>query len=479
MLSKIKSFLTSYRTIALCDILALITVFIFSGVLLLDELEHLHAAYFISTGSMPFRDFFEHHHPLFLFLLAPLIKIMPQNAILTLYTARVLMTFVSIGTFYYTYKIAARFLGGKFCAILSILVFLSFYPSLYMFSIVKPDTLMRFFFVCGLYYFFEYTQTLKAKPLIISTASLTLSFLFLQTAVFLIIPLVFVALYLFYKNPKQIKNFLYAAILPFLFIGIFTAYLYLTDSLIIYFQSCWIFNAKFFSFLDFKLPSVLPDFIIYIIMGYIAYGYTVYNQKANFYIHTIAFLLSFSLIRNFIYPVYYPRYLLASFFYTSLLIASAVKDAPKIIHTYLKLSLIAILSINLIITFTLYSNISSLNVLNKIKPSDTCFNYFSNEQNIYQPRYSYYWYAPSIESVDNYLFNRQPEYNINNLVKSQKFKYILYNKIAHRQKCPKPFPNTEQKFKETYRRHTLDNDILTNYEFIGIDNIGIYKLKSN
>lgn len=463
----------------MCDILALIIVFCLSGVLIVDELEHLHAAYFISTGSMPFRDFFEHHHPLFLFLLAPLVKIMPQNAILILYTARVLMTIVSIGTFYYIYKIAERFLGGKFCALLSILIFLSFYPTLYMFSIVKPDTLMRFFFVCGLYYFFEYAQTLKSKPLIISTASLTLSFLFLQTAVFLIIPLGLVAFYLLYKNPRQIKNFLYAAILPLLFIGIFTAYLYLTDSLKIYFQSCWIFNAKFFSLLDFKLPSQLSDFIIYIIMGYIAYGYSIYTKKADFYVHIIAFLLSFSLIRNFIYPVYYPRYLLPAFFYTSLLIAYALKDADKIIHTYFKLALIAIFCINVTITFTIYSNTTSRQLLKIIKPTDTCFNYFSNEQNIYQPKYSYYWYAPSIESVDDYLFDRQPEYNVNDLVKSQKFKYILYNKGAYMAKFPHPYDDTDEQFKNTYKRHVLDDVTLKDYDFFGIGNIGVYKLKTN
>ena len=466
MLNKIKTFLTSYVAVALCDVLALIIVFCLSGVLLVDELEHLHAAYFISNGYMPFRDFFEHHHPLFLFLLAPFVKTMPQNAVLTLYTARVLMTIVSIGTFYYIYKIAQRFLGGKFCALLSILIFLSFYPTLYMFSIVKPDTLMRFFFVCGL-------------PLIISAASLTLSFLFLQTAVFLIIPLGFVAFYLLYQNPQQTKNFLYAAILPLLFIGIFTAYLYFTDSLEIYFQSCWIFNAKFFSLLDFKLPSQLSDFIIYIIMGYIAYGYSIYAKKTNFYIHIIAFLLSFSLIRNFIYPVYYPRYLLPSFFYTSLLIAYALKDADKIIHTYFKLALIAIFCINITITFTIYSNTTSRQLLKRIKPTDSFFNYFSNEQNIYQPRYSYYWYAPSIESVDDYLFNRQPESTVNELVKSHTFKYILYNKGAYMAKFPRPYDNTDEQFKNTYKRHVLDDATFKDYDFFGIGNIGIYKLKSN
>lgn len=471
--------LISYKTIAFYDAIALIIAFIFSGVLLVDELEHLHAAYFINSGLIPFRDFFEHHHPLFWFLLVPFIEILPQNALIVLFSARLLMTVISTCTFYYIYKIAKHFLGGKLCALLTVLIFLSFYPTIYMFSMVKPGTVMRFFFVCGLYYFFEYTQTLKGKPLVISFTAFILSFLFLQTAIFLIFPIILIALYILSKNPKQIINFIYASILPLLFIGMFIAYLYTTDSLKIYWQSCWIFNTKFFNLLDFRVPLMLPDFIIYIIFGYIAYGYVIYKGKVDFYVHTIAFLLSCSLIKNIFYPVYYPHYLLPCFFYTSFLIAYALKNAHQTVHVYLKLSLIAIFSINIAITLSIYSNVLSLQHLSRIKPTDTCFNYYSKLQNIYQPKYSYYWYAPSIESVDDYLFNHNPKYDINELIKTEKFKYILFNRLAYQLTFPRPRNDTPEKFKSTYKKHIMDEKILEDYDFVGVKNIGIYKLKSN
>lgn len=463
--------------IFLLDIIALIVLFIYSGVLLIDEVEHLHASYFISKGTLPYRDFFEHHHPLFLFLLTPLVAFLPQNSVLVLYVSRLLMTLFSIGTFYYLYKLAKDFLDDKTCALISILIFLSFYPTLYMFSIVKPDTLMHFFFACGLYYFFSYIKTLKAKPLIIAASALTLSFLFLQTAAFMIAPLGIIALYVLYKNPAQFKNFLYAAILPILFIGAFTLYLYSTDSLKQYFQLCWIFNSAFFSLLNFRLPSILSDFIIYILLGYIAYGYLIFTKKTDFFVHALAFLLSFALLKNIIYPNYYPRYLLPCFLYTSFLIAAAMKYAVSTAHNYLKAALVLILAINITITFALYNNRSSLKVLNLIKPEDSCLSFYANEQNIYQPLVSYYWYAPSISSVDDYLFNRHPEYDITKLTEEQKFKYILYNRIAYKQKVPVPKENTEEKFKQTYDRHTIKDDVFKDYDFIGIDNIGIYKRK--
>src|SRR5262245_4827129 len=40
----------------------------------LDEFEHLHAAYCITLGLVPYRDFFEHHGPLTPYLSAIVIK---------------------------------------------------------------------------------------------------------------------------------------------------------------------------------------------------------------------------------------------------------------------------------------------------------------------------------------------------------------------------------------------------------------------
>lgn len=43
-----------------------------------DELEHMHGAWLAAHGQVPFRDFFEHHGPLFPFLLAPVTALFPD-----------------------------------------------------------------------------------------------------------------------------------------------------------------------------------------------------------------------------------------------------------------------------------------------------------------------------------------------------------------------------------------------------------------
>src|SRR5690349_16273212 len=39
-----------------------------------DELEHSHAAWSLSRGLLPYRDFFEHHTPWYYYLLRPLFR---------------------------------------------------------------------------------------------------------------------------------------------------------------------------------------------------------------------------------------------------------------------------------------------------------------------------------------------------------------------------------------------------------------------
>jgi len=49
-----------------------------------DEIEHLHASWLIANGSMPYIDFFEHHHPTLWFMLSPLMAVISNYSIATI-----------------------------------------------------------------------------------------------------------------------------------------------------------------------------------------------------------------------------------------------------------------------------------------------------------------------------------------------------------------------------------------------------------
>lgn len=62
-----------------------------------DELEHLHASLLVARGNLPFRDFFEHHGPLFWSALAPVVD-PPSEPLGKALAGRLLMTLFWLGT---------------------------------------------------------------------------------------------------------------------------------------------------------------------------------------------------------------------------------------------------------------------------------------------------------------------------------------------------------------------------------------------
>src|SRR5262249_48141951 len=77
-----------------------------------DELEHVHAAYCVWRGDVPYRDFFEHHAPALYYILVPLMKWLgPEIAVL--WVGRGLMWLCSLGAIWLTGSLAARWGGAS------------------------------------------------------------------------------------------------------------------------------------------------------------------------------------------------------------------------------------------------------------------------------------------------------------------------------------------------------------------------------
>jgi hypothetical protein len=81
-----------------------------------DEFQHLHGAWLVSKGFLPYRDYFEHHTPWFHFLLAPFLHLFPVEtdpgaAVHFLFFARVLMWILTAAILYLTYRLG-RFWRG-------------------------------------------------------------------------------------------------------------------------------------------------------------------------------------------------------------------------------------------------------------------------------------------------------------------------------------------------------------------------------
>ncbi len=82
-----------------------------------DELEHLHAAYCVWRGQVPYRDFFEHHGPALYYLVAPLLALRGPD-LSALWLGRLMMWCFSLATLGLTGRLARR-CGGERAGLLA------------------------------------------------------------------------------------------------------------------------------------------------------------------------------------------------------------------------------------------------------------------------------------------------------------------------------------------------------------------------
>ena len=87
-----------------------------------DETEHLHMSWLVSTGMVPYRDFFEHHNPLLWYVFAP-ISALFFNSAYVLYAGHFFSLIISIFTLIYLYKIVVRYVASPMVALIALMLY--------------------------------------------------------------------------------------------------------------------------------------------------------------------------------------------------------------------------------------------------------------------------------------------------------------------------------------------------------------------
>ncbi len=412
----------------LADFLAVILSFIFQDPVIADSMEHVRASWLVSLGDVPYRDFFEHHHPLLWYTFAPIINILPHNAVLSLYVARFCAFIVSVITILILYRIIKDFGTKEMNFYYFLILFFLAYPCVYSFSSFKPDAFARLFYFWGLYSFFVYIKEQKTRQLVYCFCTFFISFLFLQIFAFDILPLIIPALIVFYKNPKFYRDVCIALLLP-LTIGVLIFYFMLTNNIwTSYFEMNWLFNKEFVSLLFADRISVMWSWSVIFM---VAFGIMMYQlrQSQTIYFKILCFLFVTELLQHIIFKTIYPHYLVMPLIFAALIVAPLLQ---QFWHTpaagFFKVMKFLLLITEFII-IAVYNNISYMQTYRKINSSadNQIINITYYWLNIYAPKINFYTLVPQrLAIVDNYLFNRFPEYDINKLVQERKIKYIDY-----------------------------------------------------
>ena len=311
---------------------------IFSGFQIVDEFEHLHASWLISEGKLPYRDFFEHHHPLLWYVFAPVVGIFYDNVII-FYIVRGISVIVSVITLIYVYKISL-FFTSKTGGIIAIVLSLSSIITLYNFHQFRPDNFMNLFFIMGIYYWLLYLKDKQNKSLTISFVCFAVSVMFLQKISILLMLIEIILLVLIIKKRMQFKTTIISAIPAIILLILFIGYFVYNDIFYEYISLNLRFNQALVYYFD--RGSFWHKNLFYSLygVGFVACLYL--YKKQNLYFRILAIIYIFEFLMRALYFSPHPNY------YTLLTFLNALVLSPiaiNICNKYKHFAIIFIVSV--------------------------------------------------------------------------------------------------------------------------------------
>ncbi len=193
-------------------------VSVFRIALIGDDTEALHAAWLVKQGYEPYQDFFEHHHSFYYYFLS-LFLIKGRETIMLARFSQMLIHFLSL---FFLYKIVKKAGFDKKAVLLYLFLIGSAQPFIWSSIQTRPDSVMFLCSLIGIYLYFvslkpnnkqreQSKQGEQSLVLLLSGMAMGLSFLFLQKALFLLIPLVMLILYDILFLKKRFRRLLYFA----------------------------------------------------------------------------------------------------------------------------------------------------------------------------------------------------------------------------------------------------------------------------
>jgi hypothetical protein len=278
-----------------------------------DEFEHVHSAWYIGQGLKPYSDFFQHHHPLIWYAIFPALVVFGESteAILAL---RLTFFILTIGIAFYAYRITKAVTASQEIGLFTILLLLSNQMFISKSIEIRPDVPQALFQMMSIYYVTLYLQGNNLRHLIIAGLAASLSFLFLQKAIFFLIGLACVLLFQIYRKfvkPRAVGYFVLSFCAPII---IFLVYLAKTGSFEDYIRTNWILNMYWLGSLPFStflIPSLCQNPLFWALAGSSVPFVFLYKHSSPG-LKIITFLASALFAAVFLVRVPYSQYFLPS-----------------------------------------------------------------------------------------------------------------------------------------------------------------------
>lgn len=306
-----------------------------------DNVEHVHATWLVATGKVPYRDFFQHHHPLMWYMFAPFIKSIP-DVLTMLNIAHAVGLITGVLAFFTVYKICTRFFASSLASLCSILVLCPPYYYIFCFNF-NPDTFMALFFALGLYYLLIYWDKKQLYALCFSFFMFFVAFLFTQKTLSAAAPVGVVFLYMCYRQKTPLNHVFYALLVPALCTILGLVILYKENMLDIYWKSNYVFNVIMQKYYGFNKVSVMDYERLIFPCTTVGCCILWCFKKEQIFYKIIAVLFVVELLQRCFYFSIAPYYLLPLMIYTCILnsvfIDKVIKKCFWLIFIFLAVTL--------------------------------------------------------------------------------------------------------------------------------------------
>ncbi|MFH0838868.1 MAG: hypothetical protein V1893_01620 [Candidatus Omnitrophota bacterium] len=221
-------------TPAICISLLLLVIWGMIAGIDVDEIEHLHCTWMVYSGFVPFKDFWQHHAPIFWVILAPIFGILkPSVSVIAL--SRIFSAFIFVLIVFAGWKVAQKAWQGQ--ARLSVYLLIAFVSSVVGdFLCFRPDLFTTLFLLLFIYLCLEIPGRKLSPSFFAGVAfGIAASFLFKQYLLF------FLPFFIILKEKSGLRIAKSSAYLLGVCCGVLPLMLYLFDKGIVREFVFWVF----------------------------------------------------------------------------------------------------------------------------------------------------------------------------------------------------------------------------------------------
>jgi hypothetical protein len=429
-----------------------------------DEIEHIHASWYVRNGQVPYRDFFEHHHPLLWILLAPVLSLCGEG-LAVLGALRLLMLLLAFGIGWLTWRISRLAGGDAETAWLAVAILFSSFMFIPCVIEVRPDIPMVFLALAAVERLLVFMVTGKPKPLLAAAFSATLSFLFLQKVLFLFPAALVLLLAWRFTGKVRAALFWKTAAVFFLPLFLFAAWLFFSGAMKDYFLCNWLLNVKrqgaFHLWLSIGLTALIN--IVFWLSLLPAFFRALRPGKSSAAMKTVAWFGLTALTALVLMPNPADRHFLLVLPLLAVVVGAWAGKRSEFPlrgtwrHVYLAGLLIVPLPFIAALSFP-FNGVQLEKfayVLQRTAPVDKVFD-GRTDFNLFRPDLHYFWFQTAAgEMLDNYRRlhrGRHSAYDVCRLIREQKPLFISFNGSAWTA-C-----NLRQKYRPTRFRHLFFRD---------------------